>query len=97
MHRLLGNCRGLRVRESLHNAAGFGSAKHVCEKGPCEVLYPRGCIAMSGQASAPSEKKIVDMPSRAWSLETLKAGLDAVAYQQIKDETIDADLQDFLM
>ena len=49
---------------------------------------------MSGEASAPSDKTVREMHSRAWSLETLRAGLDAVSYQQIKDEIKDGDLKD---
>ena len=34
------------------------------------------------------------MPSRAWSLETLRGGLDTVELQHVKEEVIDRDIKD---
>ena len=51
---------------------------------------------MSGESGAPSAPELSGMPSRAWSLETLRAGLEAVEFQQVKDELLNYDLQDCL-
>ena len=51
---------------------------------------------MSGESGAPTASELLGMPSRAWSLETLRAGLAAVEFQQVKDELLDHDLKDCL-
>ena len=45
--------------------------------------------------SGPGTKKVLqDMPSKAWSMETLRMGLDTIELQQVKEESIDRDIQD---
>ena len=47
---------------------------------------------MSGGAEKALQK---DMPSRAWSLDTLRLGLDTVELQQVKEEVLDRDIKDW--
>ena len=44
-------------------------------------------------ADGSGERELLAMKSRAWSLETLKAGLQTVDLQQMKEESIDRDIK----
>ena len=45
------------------------------------------------QSGASSDR--MRLHSKAWSLETLQAGLEAVQQQRVKEERIDRDIKDF--
>ena len=44
-------------------------------------------------ADGSGERELLAMKSRAWSLETLKAGLQTVDLQQMKEESIDREIK----